>query len=180
MEYNNIILQTLREKKISLENQINEIDKAINTILLTNSGKSLDNKTLSSYDELPKLDNQDKSIKSKISEVLKAKNRFMHIRELANKIRINDGQPEDTLEDYIKKVSAKLTLLKKDNKIASFSINGQLRNTVWAKWLNSDGNIIPGHENDSEFIKNNDDVGNPDPSYISTSHVERQNLTEQS
>ena len=92
------------------------------------------------------------SFKSKVMFLLKAEQRFLHIREMV--AMAHSMEPTISEEDFLKKLSPVLSTLKKEGQLTNVTSGRSLRNTFWGspKWLDTDGKIINGHEYLPEFL----------------------------
>jgi len=92
------------------------------------------------------------SFKTKIMFLLKAEQRFLHIREMA--AMAHSMEPTVSEEDFLKKLSPVLSTLKKEGQLTNVTSGKSLRNTFWGspKWIDTDGKIINGHEYLPEFL----------------------------
>ncbi len=94
--------------------------------------------------------------RSKILFIIKAENRFLHVREIARIVQ--QLEDEVSLAAVIKKISPALSILKRipGSPLVSIEVDHSHFNTFWGynNWLNEDGSIKAGFTyNECEITK---------------------------
>lgn len=140
---------------ISLRDEFYRKYKSIDeTISLLTDDKQLKIKDLSIHST--KNDGYDKkwSMKNKLSHVLKIEGKFLHIRQIAE--RLHKYEPGVSEKDFISKLYPAIALLKKST-IVKFSADKTNLNSFWGSknWLDDNGKIKEGYMYDADQIKNN-------------------------
>lgn len=92
------------------------------------------------------------SLKKKAVYFLKREQRFLHNREMSE--MAHKLEPEVSTNDFTKKFSSILSMLKRDGQLTNIVVNDINRNTFWGvpKWLNEDGNIKKEHMYNDEYL----------------------------
>lgn len=155
----NIVLKSLIEKREKLFVQLEILDSMIaeeERISGTNNdeGQYSESKipsprkmtrTKFSKRTLGKTDNE------KFLGVLKNKQRFMKIREIAQEVYNLEG---GSIEGWVQKFSRKTKHLKELNKIVKFQVGSLNTNVFWGSpnWINEDGKIKKKYEYNQDAI----------------------------
>jgi len=136
----------------SLEEEINYhlsmadgLKNAVEILKKKRNGSAHTHSAASDYDS-------DASNKGKIMYFLKRMQRFLHIRELAE--LAHEMEPRVSVEDFQKRFSPALSILKKEESVINIKIGKSLMNTFWgsSKWLNSEGTAKPEHEVNRKYV----------------------------
>lgn len=92
------------------------------------------------------------SFRKKVALVIKAEERFLHAREIAEIIFSIDGG--SSAEDITKKVSPALSSLGQKGTITKIKIGASNINSFWGSknWLEANGEVKPGHEYNKKYL----------------------------
>jgi hypothetical protein len=162
---NNALIKMLEEEREQLLLKLKAVDHAIDAY--TNSFKVFEGKLL--FEQTPGNDFQESvqalvkkyhhynpavPTRTKILFILKAENRFLHVREISRIVQ--QLEDEVSVTAVIKKISPALSILKRlpDSPLVSIEVAHSHFNTFWGlnTWLSEDGSIKP------DFMYNADQI----------------------
>ncbi len=148
---NDRAIQSLEDEYNQLIRKAEGLKNAIE-ILKKNSGKPM--RQISS--NTPAVYDSGASNKAKILYFIKREQRFLHIRELAK--MANELEPGVSVEDFQKRFSPALSVLRTEEKLTNTRVGKSLMNTFWGsvKWLTDDDTIKAGHEINEEYVTAHD------------------------
>ena len=151
---NSLIEDLLRQKNEALK-RVSDIDIALNA-LGYKEGTIENTKTINSINASMVVQKIKRKATwdTKIQEVFKHYNRFLHKREIVSYIIENFDNEGKELKFIENNVSGALLRLKEEDKIYKFEYNSHNRNVFWGskKWVDEEGKIMPNHKyNDSEI-----------------------------
>lgn len=98
------------------------------------------------------------SLKKKVAHAFKVKDRFLHIREICDFLAERELTNNRSEEDYhilLTQIRGVLGRLRREETLVRFSVDGQLRNSVWGspRWLNEGGDdILSDHYYDKSVL----------------------------
>ena len=150
-----ITIDLLEKRKLKLAEDMKSIDNVIRSlhaevISEDNVNEATTEKGINKPDDY----NPSWTSANKVLYFIKAKNRFLHFRELANLI----GDAENLNPKEIKKLSEKLSAscqaIKKNRTIVKFQAGAGNTSIFWGspKWLDSNGKPLPEHDIDRNFV----------------------------
>jgi len=147
-------LKSLQIAKSDLENQLNDVNKAIES--LRGSGATSVASKLNGYSEY----NSDWGWANKFLFLLKQENRFLHFREAADIVCQLEGKGEP--KDLAGKISASCQSIKGD-KIVKYQATKSNQDTFWGspKWLDKNRDIIKGYEYNGKYLHSKYDKSAP-------------------
>jgi hypothetical protein len=159
---NTDLIKQLENTKNELLARVSQIDETILTIKamhsfngnLSNGTHTMSNAIRAELPEKYKSYDAEAAMKTKLVFVLKAENRFLHIKEIAKKL--HDLEPEISEEDFIKKLYPAVAVLKKGGVIVKYDHDTTNFNSFWGSknWLDAGGKIKPEHMFDEKQLKN--------------------------
>lgn len=157
---NNPTIKELENLKSQLLEQVEHVDKTLNFLKSMSFpfiGNGNGSKNIEEKKTTPKYDDYDKegSVRSKVAYVLKKKNKFLRIREIAEVL--HSYEPETSVNEFVEKLSAPITYLKGQGAIVKVTVGKGYLNTFWgsAKWVDENGNPKPEHMYDEKQLINN-------------------------
>lgn len=168
--HHDIVIRALRDKKAELLIEIELLDKAEERHIATTYPTSRYIPPMSPPPNVPVTPNYKTlggialskanlavtptiTMKQKVAQVIITGNRFLHISEIASKLKEWENSSND-IQFYKEKVRMSIAPLKEDGTIVPVQLDNQKRNTVWGSpaWL--DGNKIKPEHQFNTFILN--------------------------
>lgn len=134
------LLKELQKEKAELIAKIAVIDNAIRLYQGNDSVNDTSTDIIDGYDI-------NWSFSEKIVFILKTKNKFLKIKEIAEEIIKYESSNKNT-DVVISNIRGSLYALRDENVIVIYILNKQLKNTYYGSpnWLDEHGNIKAGHE----------------------------------
>lgn len=156
-----ILLTALLDKKSDIISQLgkfeelkSQLDTVVTTInklypdyqdieVTVSKGKPVVTAILNGYDK-------SWTWKAKVAYAINAKNRFLHVREIAEYLR--SQEQSDDVEFYLEKVRTQTGVLKGEGAIVRFTEGKNLSHSFWGSpnWIKN-GTILHGHEYAAEL-----------------------------
>lgn len=95
------------------------------------------------------------NLQDKVFYALKKRNRFLHNREIAKEILLNE--PSSTEKEIVTKLSPLLSRLKREGVLSNVKVDGNNLSVYWGspKWLDDKGEIKSDYKYDSSFLEDN-------------------------
>jgi hypothetical protein len=140
-----------------------QVDITINTLRtmyissIVNTNSDVVGSISESANVIPNGYNKNATLKNKVAFIIKRENRFIHVREISK--LIHDIDPFAPVDDIVKKLSPIMSSLQTKDIIVKIKTGSANINTFWGSknWLDENGNPIPGHEYNKEYITGSDD-----------------------
>ena len=147
-------IDLLEKRKLKLAEDLKSIDNVIKSLQVEVISEDKVNEATTGAGNKP--DDYDPSWTSsnKVLYFIKAKNRFLHFRELANLIGEAENLNPKELNELSKKLSASCQAIKKNKTIVKFQAGAGNTSIFWGgpKWLDSNGKPLPEHDIDRNFV----------------------------
>lgn len=147
-------IDLLEKRKLKLAEDLKSIDNVIKSLQVEVISEDKVNEATTVDSNKP--DDYDPSWTStnKVLYFIKAKNRFLHFRELATLIGDAENLNPKELKKLSEKLSASCQSIKKNRTIVKFQAGAGNTSIFWGspKWLDSNGKPLPEHEIDRNFV----------------------------
>jgi hypothetical protein len=147
-------IDLLEKRKLKLAEDMKSIDNVIKSLQVEVISEDKVNEATSVDDNKPDDYDPTWTSKNKVLYFIKAKNRFLHFRELATLIGDAENLNPKELKKLSEKLSASCQSIKKNRTIVKFQAGAGNTSIFWGspKWLDSNGKPLPEHDIDRNFI----------------------------
>ncbi len=95
------------------------------------------------------------SIENKVVFLIKNKQRFLHVREIANLLYEKEpGIDNNAKKPLVRRLATILNIAQGKKKVVKFKVGSSNRNCFWGsiKWLDESGEIKPEHKYDEKYF----------------------------